>query len=113
VGHCDHWAELMENLLHSNEYWNVVDHGIMVDVIREARSFSLVVTESRQLINVQMKEYEENKLKDLKAKNLLYQTIERDVLETILDRSSSKVIWDSISKNFRAQQRLRGHNYSP
>ena len=36
VGHYDHWAELMENLLRSKKYWNVVDRGIMVDVAGEA-----------------------------------------------------------------------------
>lgn len=90
VGHYDHWAELMENLLRSKEYWNVVNRGVMVDVAGEARSFSSVVAEKTQPIDAQRKEA--NKLKDLKAKNLLYQAIERDVLETILDRSSSKAI---------------------
>ena len=103
VGYYDHW----ENLLHSKEYWNVVNHGIMVDVIGEAWSFSSVVTESRQLIDVQRKEYEENKLKDLKAKNLLYQAIKRDVLETILDKSSSKAIWDSMKQKLQGSTRVK------
>ena len=76
MGHYDHWAKLMENLLRSKEYWNVVDRGIMVDVAGEARSFSSVVSESRPLTDVQRKEYEANKLKDLKTNNLLYQAIE-------------------------------------
>jgi hypothetical protein len=107
VGHYDHWAELMENLLRSKEYWNVVDRGIMVDVTGEARSFSSVVSESHPLTDVQRKEYEENKLKDLKAKNLLYQAIERDMLETILDRSSSKAIWDSMKQKFQGSTRVK------
>ncbi|BBH07042.1 ADP glucose pyrophosphorylase large subunit 1 [Prunus dulcis] len=74
VGHYDHWAELMENLLRSKEYWNVVDRDVMVNVRGST---------------------------DLKAKNLLYQAIERDVLETILDRSSSKAIWDSMKQKFQ------------
>ncbi|XP_073263189.1 uncharacterized protein [Populus alba] len=90
VGHYDHWAELMENLFCSKKYWNVVDRGIMVDFTGEAPSFSLVVSESRPLTDVQRKEYEENKLKDLKPKKILYQAIERDMLETIHDKSSSK-----------------------
>lgn len=107
VGHYDHWAELMENLLRSKEYWNVVDRGVMVDVAGEVRSFSSVVAERSQLTDAQRKVHEENKLKDLKAKNLLYQAIERDVLETILDRSSSKAIWDSMKQKFQGSTRVK------
>ena len=107
VGHYDHWVELMENLLRSKEYWNVVDHGIMVDVVREARFFSSVVIERCPLTNVHRKKYDENKLKDLKAKNLLYQAIERDLLETILDRSSSKAIWDSMKQKFQGSTSVK------
>jgi hypothetical protein len=59
-----------------------------------------VVAEKSQLTKAQWKEHKENKLKDLKANNLLYQAITRDVLETILDRSSSKAIWDSMKQKF-------------
>ena len=27
-GHYDHWAMLMENFLHSKEYWGMVESGI-------------------------------------------------------------------------------------
>lgn len=107
VGHYDHWAELMENLLRSKEYWNVVDSGVVVNVAREVRSFSSVVAEVSQPTDAQRKEHEDNKLKDLKAKNLLYQAIERDVLETILDRSSSKAIWDSMKQKFQGSTRVK------
>lgn len=107
VGHYDHWAELMENLLRSKEYWKIVERGVMVDVAAEARSFSTVVAERVQLTDTQRKVYEENKLKDLKAKNLLYQAIEREVLDTILDRSSSKAIWDSMKQKFQGSTRVK------
>ena len=107
VGQYDHWAKLMENLLRSKEYWKVIDRGIMVDVVGETWSFSSVVSESHPLTDVQRKEYEENKLKDLKTNNLLYQAIERDMLETILDRSSSKAIWDSMKQKFQGSTRVK------
>ena len=106
MGHYDHWAELMENLLRAKEYWQVVEEGITVEIAGEARSFASVVTESRQLTDGQKKVLEQNNLKDLKAKNLLYQAIERDILETILDRSSSKAIWNSMKQKFQGSTRV-------
>jgi hypothetical protein len=68
-----------------------------------------VVAEKSQLTKA--KEHKENKLKDklkdLKANNLLYQAITRDVLETILDRSSSKAIWDSMKQKFQGSTRIK------
>ncbi|KAJ1379577.1 hypothetical protein SESBI_46742 [Sesbania bispinosa] len=39
---------------------------------------------------------EEQKLKDLKIKNYLYQAIDREILDTILNDHMSKNIWDSM-----------------
>nr|KYP40287.1 hypothetical protein KK1_038401 [Cajanus cajan] len=76
-GHYDHWSMLMENLLKSKEYWNLVEDGI-----------------------VAVKNIEESKLKDLKAKNYLFQAIDRSIMETILDKSSAKAIWDSMIQKY-------------
>jgi hypothetical protein len=46
----------------------------------------IAVTEARQ------KKLEELKLKDLKVKNYLFQTIDRNILETILKKKNSKQI---------------------
>jgi len=46
----------------------------------------LVVTEA------QRKKLEELKLKDLKVKNYLFQAIDRTILETILEKNTSKQI---------------------
>lgn len=62
----------MENLLRSKEYWIIVENGILV----------LGATASIEEINM----VEEGKLKDLKAKNYLFQFIGRNILETILMR---------------------------
>ncbi|KAL6209968.1 hypothetical protein ACLB2K_020906 [Fragaria x ananassa] len=87
AGHYDHWAELMENLLRSKDLWDVVEHGVTMETA-EARMFSTVVTERSQLTEDQRKLLEDRRMKNLKAKNFLYEAISRDILETILDRST-------------------------
>jgi hypothetical protein len=71
-GHYDHWSMLMENLLRSKEYWSLVEIGYA-----ESED-GVIVTEAQQ------KRLDELKLKDLKVKNYLFQSIDRTILETIL-----------------------------
>jgi len=52
------------------------------------------------LTDAQQKEYEVIKLKDLKAKNYLFQAIDRSILEIILCKDTSKEIWDSMKKKY-------------
>ncbi|KAL5840580.1 hypothetical protein ACOSQ4_013188 [Xanthoceras sorbifolium] len=66
-GHYDHWSRLMENLLRSKD-------------LRDG------------LTDAQRKELDELKLKDLKANNYLFQAIDRSILETILQKDTSKQI---------------------
>nr|KYP53713.1 hypothetical protein KK1_024287 [Cajanus cajan] len=47
---------------------------------------------------LQSKEYWEQKLKDLKAKNYLFQALDRSILETIINKDTSKSIWDSVNE---------------
>ena len=63
-GHYDHWSILMENFLHSKDYWGSCN--------KQKTSFS------------QMPYIEDQKLKDLKAKNYLFQALDRSILKTIL-----------------------------
>jgi len=56
-GHHDHWAMLMENFLHSKEYWGLVENGI------PAAENGVVLTDT------QRQNIKDQKLKDLKAKN--------------------------------------------
>ncbi|KAI9178614.1 hypothetical protein LWI28_028545 [Acer negundo] len=86
-GHYDHWAMLMENFLRSKEYWSVVEAGIPAAV------------EGVELTEGQRKTIEDQKLKDLKAKNYLFQAIDRSILETILKRDTSKDILASDKKD--------------
>ena len=51
---------LMENFLRSKEYWNLIETGISV------------VVEGTDLTEGQKKVIEDQKLKDLKAKNYLF-----------------------------------------
>jgi hypothetical protein len=92
-GHYDHWAMLMENLLRSKEYWTIVEQG--VPVLPAAPT-----AEQRKLV-------EEGKLKDLKAKNYLFQSIDRNIIETILDKSSSRAIWESMAKKFQGSTKVK------
>ncbi|KAG6526041.1 hypothetical protein ZIOFF_016016 [Zingiber officinale] len=68
-------------LLKSKEYWTVVISGV-------AESIEGVALTDAQL-------------KDLKAKNYLFQAIDRSILETILCKNTAKDIWDSMKKKYQ------------
>ena len=92
-GHCDHWEKLMESFLRSKEYWHLVEHGI------------LVVT--NKTTAAELKAMEEQQLKDMKIKNYLYQAINREILDTILNDNTSKDIWDSMKQKFQGFTRVK------
>ncbi|KHN36591.1 Retrovirus-related Pol polyprotein from transposon TNT 1-94, partial [Glycine soja] len=94
-GHYDHWAMLMENFLRSKEYWDLIENGI------------LMVADGIEPTEAQCKLIEEQKLKDLKVKNYLFQAIDREVLETILKRDTAKNIWDSMKQKFQGSTRVK------
>jgi len=70
-GHYDHWSMLMEKFLRSKEYWNLIEMGI---------------TTAAEDHDLGEKAIDDLRLKDLKAKNYLFQAIDRSILETILKR---------------------------
>lgn len=92
-GHYDHWTMLMENLLKSKDYWEVVDKGIPVLANNATPD--------------QRKTCEEAKVKDLKAKNYLFQAIERNILETILNVETAKDIWDSLKQKYHGSTKVK------
>ncbi|PKA63642.1 hypothetical protein AXF42_Ash005537 [Apostasia shenzhenica] len=94
-GHYDHWSMLIENFLRSKEYWTVV-------VSRVAEPAAGVV-----LTDAQKAELKGLKLKDLKAKNYLFQAIDRSILETILCKDTAKHIWDSMKTKYQGTARAR------
>ena len=85
----------MENFLRSKEYWNLVETGYAETEAGAA------VTEAQQ------KKLDELKLKDLKVKNYLFQAIDRTILETILQKDTSKQIWDSMRKKYEGNARVK------
>ncbi|CAL0333326.1 unnamed protein product [Lupinus luteus] len=94
-GHYEHWSMLMENLLRSKEYWQVVEDGVATP------------EEGRELNAAQNREHDAMKLKDLRAKNFLFQAIDRSILETILCKETSKDIWDSMKKKYQGSSRVK------
>ena len=76
-GHYDHWSMLMENFFRSKEYWTIVEGGIVTLVEGEAST------------NAQRIEFEARKQKALKAKNYLFQAIDRPILEICNERMSN------------------------
>ena len=84
-GHYDHWSMLMENYLRLKEYWHVVEYGVAELAPR------VVLTEMQRV------ELEALKLKNLKAKNYLFQAIDRSTLESILCKDTSKLFFHSLN----------------
>ncbi|CAL8113869.1 unnamed protein product [Prunus armeniaca] len=76
--HYDHWSMFMENLLHSKEYWGLVENEITQ------------YAEGTALSETQLKALEDQKLKDLKTKNYLFQAIDQAILKTILAKDTTK-----------------------
>ena len=94
-GHYDHWSMLMENFLRSKEYWHLIETGITA------------AAEGSDLSETQKKTCEDQKLKDLKAKNYLFQAIDRSILETILKKDTVKDIWDSLKQQYQGTSRVK------
>ncbi|KAK5836947.1 hypothetical protein PVK06_012753 [Gossypium arboreum] len=86
---------LIENFLRSKEYWYVVE-----DRIQELKA-------GTSLTNVQKMEIDAQKLKDLKAKNYLFQAIDSSILETILCKDKAKHIWDSMKRKYQGNVRAK------
>ncbi|XP_068307610.1 uncharacterized protein [Pyrus communis] len=93
-GHHDHWSMLMENFLRSKEYWDLVETGYTIP-----KESTITVAQQQKL--------EEMKLKDLKVKNYLFQSIDRTILETNLQKDTSKHIWDSMKKKYQGSARVK------
>ena len=85
----------MENFLRCKEYWQVVETGFFA------------ATNDTDLSDEQQKAIADQRLKDLRAKNYLFQAIDRSILETILDKETSKGIWDSMKKKFQGNARVK------
>ncbi|PNX91605.1 retrovirus-related Pol polyprotein from transposon TNT 1-94 [Trifolium pratense] len=91
--HYDHWSMLMENMLRSKEYWSLIEDGVIVAPEGATQD--------------QIQAANESKLKDLKAKNYLFQEIDRSILETILNRGTTKEIWDSMRQKYQGSIKVK------
>ncbi|CAJ2635130.1 unnamed protein product [Trifolium pratense] len=92
-GYYEHWAMLMENLIRSKELWSLIEPGITAappDATAE-----------------QLQAIEALKLKDLKVKNYLFQSIDRSIMETILVRTTSKDIWDAMKRKYQGSTKVK------
>lgn len=85
----------MENFLRSKEYWSLVETGIPAAADEENST-----DEQRKIIA-------DLRLKDLKAKNYLFQAIDRSILETILKKDTTKDIWDSLKQKYQGTARVK------
>ena len=83
----------MENFLRSKEYWSLVETGY--------------AEPEQAMTDAERRRLDELKLKDLKCKNYLFQAINRTILETILQKNTSKQIWDSMKKKYEGNARVK------
>nr|KYP53919.1 Retrovirus-related Pol polyprotein from transposon TNT 1-94 [Cajanus cajan] len=94
-GHYEFWSMTMENFLRSKEMWHLIEEGIPTP------------TPGATPTEAQRKSIEEAKLKDLKVKNFLFQAIDREILETILDKGTSKAIWSSMQRKYQGSTKVK------
>lgn len=94
-GDYDHWSLLMENLLRSKEYWCVIQPGFKEP------------GEGEVLSAAQQKVLDEARLKDLKAKNYLFQSIDKSILKTITQKETAKLLWDSMKVKYQGNERVK------
>ncbi|KAL4579260.1 hypothetical protein LXL04_015398 [Taraxacum kok-saghyz] len=95
-GHYDYRAMIMENLLMSEQVWSLVEEGIPASPI----GVSVANEAQKKLVD-------EAKTKDMKVKNFLFQVIGREILETILDKGTSKAIWDSMKQKYQGSTKVK------
>ncbi|KAG7547302.1 Reverse transcriptase RNA-dependent DNA polymerase [Arabidopsis suecica] len=94
-GHWDHWSEVMENFFRCKGLWRLVETGF------EEPPITTVLTQE------QRQQLDDAKTNDHKVKHYLYQSIDRVTFEQILDRRTSKIIWDSLKRKFGGNERVK------
>ncbi|KAL0844254.1 hypothetical protein Bca101_017500 [Brassica carinata] len=94
-GHWDHWSEVMENFFRAKGLWNLIEIGY------EEPAPATVLTPE------QLQQLDDAKTNDHKLKHYLYQSIDRETMEQILDRKTSKIIWESLKKKYGGNDRVK------
>ncbi|KAD2002364.1 hypothetical protein E3N88_42048 [Mikania micrantha] len=96
----DHWHMVMKNIIQSKECWNVVDDGYEE------------IKPGEQATATQRKNYEENKLKDLKVLNYLFQDdmIDVKIVEKsveVVEEEGSRMVENEVEDEVENLMRMR------
>ncbi|GAA0144761.1 hypothetical protein LIER_05119 [Lithospermum erythrorhizon] len=94
-GYYHHWSELMSNMLRVKGLWGMVERGFV-----EPLDWSLLNENKKTMLN-------EARIQDCQVKHYLFQALNRSVFEQILDRSTSKIIWDSMKKKYSGNEKVK------
>lgn len=94
-GDYEHWAMLMENLIRSKEWWDLIETGIP----RQERNVILT--------GPQRTEMAEKTVIDHKVKNYLFASIDKTILKTILKKETSKDLWESMKRKYQGNDRVQ------
>ena len=62
---------------------------------------------TRPISETQKKALNEAKLQDLRVKCFLFQSIDREIHDTILDKETSKAIWNSMKQKYQGSTRVK------
>ncbi|XP_076940341.1 uncharacterized protein LOC143609477 [Bidens hawaiensis] len=94
-GDFEHWSLLMKTLLKSKEYWVVIEPGY-----EEPR-------EGAQLTAAQQTNLEAMRLKDLKAQNYMFQSIDKQTPKTMTHKETAKQIWEAMKSKYQGNVRVK------
>ena len=94
-GDYDHWSMVMENLLRSKQFWSVIESGYAKP------------REGTQLTDAQQKALDEKMLMDLKARNFLFYSIDKQILKTITQKEKAKQLWDAMKIKYQGNARVK------
>lgn len=53
------------------------------------------------------RQLEELRIKDYQVKHYLFQALDRTIFEQILDRRTSKIVWESMKRKFGGNERVK------
>ncbi|KAJ9554165.1 hypothetical protein OSB04_018210 [Centaurea solstitialis] len=94
-GDYDHWSMLMENLLRSKEWWHLIDPGY------KEPAAGTKETDAEKTARAELK------IKDLKVKNYLFAAIDKSILKTILQKETSRDLWESMRTKYQGSQKVQ------
>lgn len=94
-GDYEHWSMLMKTLLKSKEYWVVIKPGYT----KPREGTVVTVTQHTDLDAL--------RLKDLKAQNYLFQSIDKQILKTMTHKETAKQIWDAMKSKYQGNLRVK------